>query len=344
MHGAILETASRRRQQIVTDVSEEVGDSEETSWQAWFVPEKQMREAHLAALPGKEHYERFDALNRASRVFGTNGAELERHLGQFLGTDVHVDELDDEFAHEAVRLLHNYLASVTTLRDVQRAIHHRLWPKRAEPDNPENTKTLWEVTVYGPRTEFIFGDDAVKFLYDLRNFTVHYALPPVSSESRISFSAGNPVVQVNSVRLKRDDLVKFKRWSAAAKRYLRSVDGDVDFVAIIERYSILARMFYGWFWRQVRAVVGVDVDEFVRKSNEYGLWLAELNAGPDWDNDADEPMPIPGSMFKHRAHATIARAALGTSGWRTIEVDSAGAAIIGESNWDPLPKFRRQLT
>jgi hypothetical protein len=40
-----------------------------------------------AALPGKEHYERFEALNRASQIFGKNGLELNDHLAKFIGTE-----------------------------------------------------------------------------------------------------------------------------------------------------------------------------------------------------------------------------------------------------------------
>jgi hypothetical protein len=82
----------------------------------------------------------------------------------------------------------------------------------------------------------------------------------------------------------------------------------------------------------------------VHKSNEYGLWLAELHAMPDWtewDGPDNPPMPVPGTMFVNRCRRTRARAEHGTAGWRTITVESVGVAVVGESNWMPLPKFRR---
>lgn len=88
-----------------------VGAGNEGSLQAWFVPECEAREAALAALAGKEHYERFEALNRASQIFGKNGTDFRDHLAKFIGTDQHVDQLDEGFSQETVRLLHNYLVA-----------------------------------------------------------------------------------------------------------------------------------------------------------------------------------------------------------------------------------------
>ena len=59
-----------------------VGAGNEGSLQAWFVPECEAREAALAALAGKEHYERFEALNRASQIFGKNGTDFRDHPRQ----------------------------------------------------------------------------------------------------------------------------------------------------------------------------------------------------------------------------------------------------------------------
>ena len=58
-----------------------------------------------------------------------------------------VSELPDDFASEAARLLHNYLAALTTLRDVQRGIHRRIWPELHAPGT-DDKRTKWEVEVW----------------------------------------------------------------------------------------------------------------------------------------------------------------------------------------------------
>lgn len=84
----------------------DANDSEETTtYRSPFGGEVDMRESHLAALPGKPYHEWFESLNRASKVFSDNTLELMNHLTNFVGTMVHVNELPDGFDVEANRLL-----------------------------------------------------------------------------------------------------------------------------------------------------------------------------------------------------------------------------------------------
>lgn len=148
-------------------------DNGTTSYTTPFGQEVDRRNAHLNALPGKAYRDWFESLNRASQVFGGNTRELERHLTQFVGTPRFVSELPDDFADEAARLLHNYLAALSSLRDVMRGIHRKVWPDRFAPDDPAEKRTKWEVEVWTPKVEELFGDPPVVFLVDLRNYSLH---------------------------------------------------------------------------------------------------------------------------------------------------------------------------
>jgi len=319
-------------------------DAERTHKAAWGI-EREQRLAQLGTLSGKYHHERFEGLNRTSRLFGTNGEELVRHISTFVGTRQHVDDLSDEFEHETVRLFHNYLASVATLRDVQRATHRKLWPTRIPAEqrrNSNDSRTVWEVESYEPKVTALFGDDDIKFLFDLRNFTVHYAVPVMSIGTTFSHRPPEPMRQINTVDLLRAELDKYSKWSGAAKRFLATQADDVEFLPLIEKYQSRARTFYGWFWDQVKDAVRAEVDEYHGKSTEFGLWLAEEMAKPDW---GDDNMPVPGSIRRNRARAHAARFANGTGGWRTNTVEPGGGIVLGESNWTPLPavgKYRRR--
>ena len=101
-----------------------------------------MRPAVFRGVTGKEC---------ASNVFSDNTTELMNHLTEFVGTMLHVNELPDDFDVEANRLLHNYLAALATLRDVQRAIHRQLWPDKYAPDDKDDKRTKWQVAVWEPR-------------------------------------------------------------------------------------------------------------------------------------------------------------------------------------------------
>lgn len=310
----------------------------------WSV-ERERRLEHLGRLPGKLHQERFEALNRASRLFSANGVELNNHIAKFVGTLEHANNLPDEFEHETVRLFHNYIASVATLRDIQRATHRKIWPgkpPRDERPKPDDPRTYWEMEVYSPKVVEMFTDDDIQFLFDLRNCTVHHSVPMVSIGTNWSWGQNQPFVHANNVALKRSELDKFTKWTSASKRFLKSQDGDVDFLPLLEKYSNRAREFYGWFWEQIQEAVRIDVDEYHRKHTEFNHWRAEDGARPDWDDTGEQ---VPGSLRRNRLRAHAERCAFGTTGWGGIAVDSAGVAVVGESDWDPLPavgKYRKK--
>jgi hypothetical protein len=307
---------------------------------AWAV-EREMREVLLAALPGKEHHERFDGLNLTSRLFSTNGIELEKHLKKFVGTGRNVKDLPEDYNFEAVRLFHNYLVSVGTFRDAQRTAHRQVWPDRLPKDqrsNDQDSRTVWEVKNYTPKTVELFGDDDIKFLFDLRNFTVHYGLPVMTLATTLNHRPPAPPMWSNSVQLKRAELDKYENWTAPAKRFLKTQEKDVEFLPLLEKYTKRAGEFYLWFWQQIKQTVQMQVDEFHSKSTEVGLWMAEDSAMPDWEQGPDGSIPIPGSLQRKRRIAHAARCAYGTTGWGGFTVDPNGVAVVGQSDWPPLPK------
>ena len=309
--------------------------------------ERERRLAHLDRLPGKRYLERFESLNRASHLFSVNGEELRKHIAQFVGTAEHVNDLPEEFEQEAIRLFHNYLASVATLRDIQRATHRKLWPQRREKGqnvNKNDQSTDWEVEVYRPKVHELFGDDDIQFLFQLRNCTLHHTVPIMTVSTTWSFNAKMPMQQINAVQLKRSELEKFSKWNVPAKRFLETQEEDVDFLPLLEKYSIRAREFYGWFWDRIQEGGRTEIEEYFRKRSEFYYWLKEELVRPDFE-DYPGQNPIPGSLRRNRAKAHSERSAYGTTGWGGVSVDTKGVAVVGESNWPPLPavgKYRKQ--
>lgn len=119
----------------------------ETIYRNPITAELQRRKAYLEALPGARLKEDLDALNRCSYTFGQNAQELADHVGRFLGSaTLNARELSDDYVNELVRLLHNYLASVTSLIDAQRVVMRHRWPattkgERSEFETTDYTKS-----------------------------------------------------------------------------------------------------------------------------------------------------------------------------------------------------------
>jgi hypothetical protein len=311
-------------------------DESTTTHRTPFGIEVAARESHLAALPGKRAWEWFESIKRATEVFNGNTVVLQEHLTQFVGTTVHVDDLPDNFHVEANRLLHNYVTAMGTLRDIQRAIHRQVWPEPSDDDNNRacptcgqrpSTRTKWQVAVWEPQVTKVFGDDPIRFLTDLRVFSVHYSIPPVTLTTRWHSEGGGPMEWQNIVALKRDELLKYSGWSGAARRYINTHDGDIEFLPVIVQYSTKVRAFAEWFWRLVEDQVRVDLAEYIGKNNEYMYWR---HVESTWARYG------PAGRRKN-AEARLARAQAGTSGWRVIAADENGEWVVGESDWPPLP-------
>lgn len=298
------------------------------------------RKALVQTMPGFPMTEHFEALNRASQVFGGNSLELLRQVSTFVGTDAMAGNLGNDFEAELVRLLHNYLASVGSLRDAQRTIHRKVWT-----DRNDDKKSAWEVEVYNPKTAETFSSPDVSFIQNLRNYTLHYALPVPSSSTNISWSAGGPVQHRNELRLKKARLLKYKKWPSAAKTYINQYDSDwVEFLPAIESYSQAVRAFYQWFWDALTDELEPDWSDFKFSHMEYALeqserlrwqeWKMSLSPAPSSYDD-----PPPAAAKRLLAEARRDRWAHGSRGWRIFQADENGQwAQTGEDPWGlPTP-------
>jgi hypothetical protein len=302
-----------------------------------FGKEVDRREAHLDALPGKLYHEWFESLNRASKVFSGNTSELEKHLNKFVGTPMFVKELPDDFGDQAARLLHNYLAALATLRDTQRTIHHKLWP---DPDDKDPNRTKWEVKVWDPKRKELYGDDSIAFLVKLRDYSLHYAIPIVTmgTSFRSTGGPGGPMQFKNTVAIQRPELFKWDGWTAGARQYITTHDGDdIELFPLVALYSTRVREFYAWFWKQVEDEVRLELSEYLCKHNEYCLWR---HVEHTWANFGMEGRRV---QFRKAAEARLERAKFPTSGWRLFRLDENGEWVVGErdADWPPLPKGPR---
>jgi len=306
------------------EVSEEVHNSQ-------FGEEMKRRKAHLEALPGARFKEDLDALNRASYVFGTNGQELAGHVAQFVTSEQLVSELGDDYANELVRLLHNYLTSVSSLIDAQRVVVRHCWP---EEKNPERVVFQAE---FDKRRADTFETDEAAFVTRLRNYCTHYAIPLPGMGTSISWSQGGPVVHLNTLRLNRDKLLHWKDWGGPAKRYLSTQPEKFDLAPIIERYMAATRVFYAWYWEDINDRNRAIRDEMLQKAKELSLWHEEHNYVPDWVREGRDSAPLGWRARRDRGEKRATRFAHGTRGYTTHAVALNGTIELSSDPWWAFP-------
>lgn len=289
------------------------------------------RKAHVEALPGTRLKEDLEALNRASYVFGTNGQELADHVTRFVESSQHVHNLTDDYANELVRLLHNYLTSVSSLIDAQRVVVRHCWPQEDDPN-----RVLFQGE-FDKQREVTFETDEAAFVTKLRNYCTHYAIPLPGLGTQISWSGGGPVIQLNTLQLDRNKLLRWSGWGGPAKRYLSAQPNEFDLAPIIERYIAATRKFYGWFWTEANERNRAIRDEMQQKVQELLLWHEECGFTPDWFRQGLDSPPPGWRAKRDRAERRAKRFAHGTRGYVVHIVASNGDVVITEDPWWPFP-------
>jgi hypothetical protein len=144
-------------------------------------------------------------------------------------------ELSDAYVNELVRLLHNYLASVTSSIDAQRVVMRHRWPATTKGERPE-----FETTDYARKLAATFATGEAEFMQKLRNYCTHYSIPVPGLGTSMSWEQGGPTIRVNTLQLDRDRLLRWDSWGAVAKAHLYQQPEQFDFAPIIERYMTSA--------------------------------------------------------------------------------------------------------
>jgi hypothetical protein len=306
----------------------------ETIYSNPITAEMARRRAHLESLPGHQLKVDLEALNRCSYTFSRNAQELTNHVGRFLhSATTSAKELSDDYVNELVRLLHNYLTSVTSLIDAQRVVMRHRWPSAKRGEHSE-----FETMDYAAQLKNTFETGEAEFMQKLRNYCTHYSIPVPGLGTRMSWEAGGPVIRVNTLQLDRDELLRWDEWRAAATAYLLAQPEKFDFAPIIERYMSAARAFFQWFWEQVNERSSEIVAELNEKATEVKLWYDEHDLRPDWLFRGDGLPPPDWNGRLERAKRRHARYRHGTQGFRVSVIDTRGTIELGPTDWDPLPK------
>jgi hypothetical protein len=212
----------------------------------------------LGALPEMESIQRVRVHERNYLTFASNYDELRKSLDVHRGKGTgiaelwHVGNRDGLFQLqcEVSRLLHNFLASASSLIDTTRVLYGRCGKGRF-PD-------------YQARVDSDFKSNGLaRFVVCLRQYALHYSALPIVSHLNIADGKVWSIVQ-----LERAEIDAYSSWDAHAKGFLAGCPGQIDLEPVVEQYFANVRQFYEWFYRRMSEVLEPEVAIVGKKLEE----------------------------------------------------------------------------
>ncbi len=216
------------------ETDDQPSSSSGDSWTNPLTAEINERIAEVMAMPGFQLKVDLEALGRAGHVLYKNADELSRHAGLFLQGRRFVHTMTDEYENELVRFLHNYLTSVYTLIEAQRVVMRHCWGDQSD----------FETGVYDQHRREVFETGEAEFMTELRNYCTHRSIPLPGMVTTLFGRQRQPPRLVNELKLDRDKLLEWKKWTAPAKAYLRAKEPQFDLLPVIESYMNAASGFF----------------------------------------------------------------------------------------------------
>jgi hypothetical protein len=137
-----------------------------------------------------------------------------------------------EFNAEVIQRLHNYAAATMTLVDHSRRLMR------------ERTGSIAEE--FGARKTTLLTNPEVRFIQDLRNFTVHRSLPLLAHRLRLSGASSAEARGESDMLLSVEDLLAWDGWSSATRAWIEAQGSGIPLRPLIIQHSALVYDINYW--------------------------------------------------------------------------------------------------
>jgi hypothetical protein len=199
-------------------------------------------EARIAEHPAFRAQGMCDEVQRSIQwVFVPNLAELlglleraasDEDLAIELMQNMYEPVIRERFQAAVTRSLHNYLASAMSLVEHVRAIMG------------ERTGALADE--FAARRKSLITNPEIRFVQDLRNFTLHSALPFVGHTVSLPGSDNPAGAATAEVEVSVAQLLSWHSWTAPSKRYLENQGEAIALRPVIKKHGELVLGLNGW--------------------------------------------------------------------------------------------------
>lgn len=204
--------------------------------------------------PGKRANDAWSNLHATySGIFVVNRRQLldlldrpnhDEELCVELIQNVREQKVKKAFEVEMLRLIHNYIASASSLIDHSRRFITQYSGSTFGRD-------------YDKRRGGISATGEHNFIKDLRNYVVHYAIPPIGWLVAIDKNDK----ETFTPRLTSATLLEWDKWSAQASQYINEAGEHINLVPLINVHADMIDGFYAWIFEQFKALHGAEIDE-----------------------------------------------------------------------------------
>ncbi len=220
----------------------------------------------LMAMPEWKTLARIRYFGISVRLFESNANELRNVLDLLTEdarswplSDVRRRAALDQALEEVLRLLHNFVAAALTLVDHTRVMYRELYA----------TTGLFPEYQAEVDRRFV-NDPLAQFVKQLRHLAQHVRLPNISYDFDYKRDEGT----TRRLTLRKEDLLQFDSWNAAAKTYLVSTGDAIDLREVLGAYTGAVRDFYKWVEQRQGDIHARDIAAVEKKQAEARAIMA----------------------------------------------------------------------
>jgi hypothetical protein len=228
----------------------------------------------------------------AYEVFEGNYKELQKRLLHHRKIDLHEllqskngSKKLKKIHLEITRCLHNFLASSFSLIDNTR-------------ENVSNSNTDFR-SEYKDKINSIFSDSPIStFIKDLRRFTQHYKMPPVSTRTTIRRVEPDQLERETFLLITTSHLLNFG-WSATSRKMIEQNPKGIEINRIISDYYILVRDFHKWYKKSQKSLLKNDLKYISTQEKILNSQAAVFNLSRFIDQGKTSFEELKKVLFRH---------------------------------------------
>ena len=172
-------------------------------------------ERAILSHPGGKIFKKIEEIERSLYIFDGNFRDLLIDIDEFSKAenlvffDVSNKEKLDRILIEIARRLHNFVAAAISLVEHTRKIISELY-----------IDTAFMSEYQSELEKRIITNELIQFVHDLRNFTLHYELPPVGANLDLNKIQHKLIIDVESFK-------EWDNWKSLPKKFLASQSSNI---------------------------------------------------------------------------------------------------------------------